>query len=35
LLLSAADGASLDDQRAAERAAQLRRFAELRQLLAQ
>ncbi len=35
LLLSAADGASPDDQRAAERAAQLRRFADLRQLLAQ
>jgi enoyl-CoA hydratase/carnithine racemase len=34
LLASAADGPTLDQQRAAERAAQLRRLAELRQLLA-
>jgi enoyl-CoA hydratase/carnithine racemase len=34
LLAAAADGPSLEEQRAAERAAQLRRLAELRQLLA-
>ncbi|HEX3648039.1 MAG TPA: enoyl-CoA hydratase/isomerase family protein, partial [Pseudonocardiaceae bacterium] len=33
LLAGAADGAPLDEQRAAERAAQLRRLAELRQLM--
>jgi enoyl-CoA hydratase/carnithine racemase len=35
LLASAADASSLDEQRAAERAAQLRRLAELRQLMDQ